>query len=547
MHIALAQINPVVGDIDGNVDLVLGALERAEREGARLAVFPELTLVGCPPLDLIYNQHFVSANLAALKRVAASARIDMIVGFVDRQAGALYNAAAFVSGHRVARVYHKRLLSNDGAMGERAYFFAGGDPEFFEYEGLNVAMTVCEDIWDPSLTRGLSDMGADVVFNIAASPFYRGKSREREEILCSRARDNQVWVVCCNLVGGQDELVFDGRSAVISPDGRVVARAKAFAEDIVFADVVALEKEDRPRPGSGELNIRPVPGVEEELYDALVLGTRDYVLKNGFTDVVLGLSGGVDSALAAAIAVDALGPSRVHGAVMPSRYSSEGSVTDAQELACALGIETIELPVEPAFGAFLETLALVSGEGNAGLAQENLQARVRGTLLMALSNRFGWLVLATGNKSELSVGYATLYGDMVGGFAPLRDVMKTSVYKLARWRNTKGEVIPAATLAKPPSAELRLEQTDQDTLPPYDLLDGILALYLEENVSAEEIVSIGYDRAIVEEVVVLVDDSEFKRRQSALGPIVTPKVRGRGRRMPLTNRYGRKLRDPNAP
>lgn len=547
MRIAIAQINPVVGDIDGNVELVLDALERAEREGARLAVFPELTLVGCPPLDLIYNQDFISANLAALKRVAASARIDTIVGFVDRQAGALYNAAAFVSGQQVARVYHKRLLSDDGAMGERAYFLAGGDPEVFEYEGLNVALTVCEDIWDPSLARGLSDMGVDVVFNIAASPFYRGKSREREEILCSRARDNQVWIACCNLVGGQDELVFDGRSVVISPDGSVVARAKTFAEDIVFADVGEPEKGDRPRPGSDEINIRPVPGAEEELYDALVLGTRDYVLKNGFTDVVLGLSGGVDSALVAAIAVDALGPSRVHGAVMPSRYSSEGSAIDARELARALGIETIELPVEPAFGAFLETLALTPGESNVGLTQENLQARIRGTLLMALSNRFGWLVLATGNKSESSVGYATLYGDMVGGFAPLCDVMKTSVYKLARWRNAKGEVIPAATLAKPPSAELRPGQTDQDSLPPYDLLDEILALYLEENVSAEEIVSIGYDRATVEEVVALVDGSEFKRRQSAVGPVVTPNALGRSRRMPLTNRYGRKLRDPNAP
>ena len=546
MRIALAQINPVVGDIDGNAELVLGALERAERGGARLAVFPELALTGCPSLDLLYNQQFISANLAALERVAASARIDTITGFVDRQAGALYNAAALISGGRVVRVQHKRLLSGDGVMDERAYFSAGADPELFEYEGLSAAMTVCEDIWDPSLTGKLSGMGAEVVFNIAASPFYRGKAGEREEILRSRARDNRVWVVCCNLVGGQDELVFDGRSVIISPDGQVVARAKAFAEDMVFADVVAPEEGDRPRPGLDEANIRPVPGTEEELYDALVLATRDYALKNGFTDVVLGLSGGVDSALVAAIATDALGPSRVHGAVMPSRYSSEGSVTDARELARALGIETIELPVEPAFGAFLETLdpvleggASTPGEGNVGLAQENLQARIRGTLLMALSNRFGWLVLATGNKSEASVGYATLYGDMVGGFAPLCDVMKTGVYKLARWRNTKSEVIPAATLSKPPSAELSPGQTDQDALPPYDLLDEILALYLEESVSAEEIVAIGYDRATVEEVVALVEGSEFKRRQSAPGPVVTPKARGKGRQMPVTNRYSR--------
>jgi NAD+ synthase (glutamine-hydrolysing) len=396
------------------------------------------------------------------------------------------------------------------------------------------ANTICEDVWVPEPAAEAVALGASVILNISASPFYAGKSAEREQMLRGRARENGVWLAYCNLVGGQDELVFDGRSLVISPSGDVVARGAAFAEDLVIADFEPGAK----LGASGDLS--PELGPDEEVYEAIKLGLHDYVHKNGFTDVVLGLSGGIDSALTAAIAADALGSEHVHGVLMPSRYSSAGSVTDSLELGFALGIETAELSVEAPFQAFLDTLAPAFVGREPDVAEENLQARVRGSLLMALSNKFGWLTLATGNKSELSVGYSTLYGDMVGGFAPIKDVFKTRVWDLARWRNSRGEapVIPQAIIDKAPSAELRADQVDQDSLPPYPVLDAILTHYVELDDSADRIVAMGFPDAKVRRVVRMTDLAEYKRRQGPLGVKITPKAFGKDRRMPVTNGFG---------
>ncbi|MDP2234372.1 MAG: NAD+ synthase, partial [Actinomycetota bacterium] len=392
---------------------------------------------------------------------------------VDRIGDDCYNAAALCGNHRVLSIYHKRRLPNYGVFDEERYFKPGSAEGLIELGGTMFSASICEDLWVPELAAGDVALGASVLLNISASPYHAGKGAEREEMLRERARENGVWLAYVNLVGGQDELVFDGRSVVISPLGEVVARGMAFAEDLVIADFT---------PGAklgASADITPVPTMNEEIYAALVLGLRDYMRKNGFADAVVGLSGGIDSALTAAIAADALGADHVHGALMPSRYSSAGSVEDARSLAANLGINAFELPIEEPFAAFEGVLAPTFDGRAADVTEENLQARVRGTLLMALSNKFGWLVLATGNKSELSVGYSTLYGDMVGGFAPIKDVFKTRVYELARWRNRDAEIIPAATIEKAPSAELRPDQTDQDTLPPYEVLDAILQRYVE--------------------------------------------------------------------
>ncbi len=532
LRVALAQVNPTVGDIIGNTMLVLRTVSEAQAEGAGLTLFPELVLTGYPPEDLLAREHFVEENLDALEQVAAACAHAAIVGFVDRVDGALYNAAALCGNNRVLRVYHKRRLPNYGVFDERRYFDPGLDPGLFELGGGLLSMTICEDIWVPELASEVVGMGAGVLLNISASPYHAGKGDAREEMLRARARENGVWLAYCNMVGGQDELVFDGRSVIVSPSGDVVARGATFAEDLVIADFTpgaTLGAADAPAA---------VPEPAEEVYGALVTGLRDYVRKNGFSDVVLGLSGGIDSALTAAVAVDALGPEHVNGVLMPSRFSSEGSVSDSLALAANLGIATREIAIEGPVSAF-ELSLFESFEGTTtDVTEENLQARVRGTLLMALSNKFGWLVLATGNKSELSVGYSTLYGDMVGGFAPLKDVFKTRVYELARWRNGQGaDVIPDAVLTKAPSAELRPGQTDQDSLPPYDELDAILSGYVERDLSIGEMVESGHDRDTVERVARLVDAAEYKRRQGPLGIKITPKAFGKDRRMPVTNRY----------
>ncbi len=534
MRVALAQINVTVGDLQGNVQHILEAMQSAEQAGAGITLFPELALTGYPPEDLVHKAHFIEEQLDALEMVAAASSHLALVGYVDRDGDDLFNAVALCGNNRVLKTYHKRRLPNYGVFDERRYFTPGSQPGLFELGGTMFASTICEDIWVPELAEEAAAEGASVIFNVSASPFYAGKAKEREEMLQARARDNGVWLAYCNLVGGQDELVFDGRSVVISPSGEVIARGKAFAEDLVIADFTVGAQL------GASAHIEPELGAEEEVYSAIVLGLGDYARKNGFSDVVLGLSGGIDSALTAAIAADALGSEHVHGVMMPSRYSSAGSVDDAVELATNLGVETMQLPIEGPFQAFLEALEPAFAGHEPDVAEENLQARVRGALLMALSNKFGWMTLATGNKSELSVGYSTLYGDMVGGFAPIKDVFKTRVYELAKWRNLQDEspVIPMATIDKAPSAELRPGQLDQDSLPPYAVLDAVLTHYVEKDDSREAIIAMGFPEAIVDRVIRLTDLAEYKRRQGPLGVKITSKAFGKDRRVPITNRYG---------
>ncbi len=532
MRIALAQIDPTVGDIDGNLALCLSAAEEAAAAGADVVLLPELALLGYPPEDLLGKSHFVERSMEAVEAFARSSACPAVVGYAHRDAQGIHNAAAFCRGGVIERVYLKQLLPNYGVFDEERYFEPGLDDVVVDIGGFPCAITVCEDAWFPEPVARAAQSGARVVLNISASPFHIGKGRSRERMLRDRAAANGVWFVYCNVTGGQDELIFDGRSVVIGPNGGVVARAKAFATDMLIVDIDPDETEPTA------LRLEPIEAEVEEMYDALKLGLRDYIRKNGFTDVVLGLSGGIDSALTAVLAADALGAEHVHGVLMPSRYSSEGSVADAHELARITGIDTLTIPIEEPVSAMERALAPAFGELPEDVTEENLQARVRGVLLMALSNKFGWLVLATGNKSELSVGYSTLYGDMVGGFAPIKDVFKTKVFELAVWRNLRGRVIPEATIEKPPSAELRPDQTDQDSLPPYKVLDAILVAYVEHDRSAEEIVGQGYDAATVERVVHMVDAAEYKRRQGPIGIKITPKAFGKDRRMPITNGFG---------
>lgn len=527
MRIALAQIDCTVGDIDGNVDRIVDAARAALAEGADLLLVPELALAGYPPEDLVAKDHFVGDLRRALELVAsATSGLTTVIGLVEKDGEALHNSAAVCSGGAVTAVYRKRRLPNYGVFDEERYFEPGLAPLLFDVAGTICSITVCEDAWAAD-TFADASAGADVVLNISASPFHAGKGSEREAMLRARARDNGVHLAYCNLVGGQDELVFDGRSVVIDPAGDVIARAAAFVSDLLVVDV----------PSGERGRVEPLIDGPAEVYGALRTGLSDYFRKNGFTDAVIGLSGGIDSALTATLAVDALGPAHVHGVAMPSRYSSEGSLTDAQALATNLGIELRTLPIEQGFSALLDTLSPSFGDRPADVTEENLQARVRGTLLMALSNKFGWIVLATGNKSELSVGYSTLYGDMVGGFAPIKDLYKCHVYELAEWRNRDHEVIPLSSITKPPSAELRPGQLDADSLPEYALLDRLLKAYVEQDRSLDEIVASGVDRAIAERVARLVDAAEYKRRQGPLGIRVTPRAFGKDRRMPVTNRY----------
>jgi len=528
-RIALAQIDCTVGDIAGNAALIVGAARSALAQRCDLLLVPELALTGYPPEDLLAKDHFVDDAREQLDRVAAECEgIIAIVGFVDREGDVLYNAAAVCTGGEVRGVYRKRRLPNYGVFDEERYFEPGNVPLLLEVDGQVCALTICEDVWVPELVAEAKRLGAGVVLNVSSSPFHVGKGSDREEMLRGRAGDNGVYLAYCNLVGGQDELVFDGRSVVIDPHGEVMARAHAFRPDLLIAELPAA-----PSPVREEALL----GGHDEVWSALVLGLADYFGKNGFEDAVIGLSGGIDSALTAALAVDALGAGNVHGVMLPSRYSSPGSVEDARALCDNLGIECRTLPIEGPFAAMLETLGPSFDGLESGVAEENLQARVRGTLLMALSNKFGWIALATGNKSELSVGYSTLYGDMVGGFAPIKDLYKTRVYELARWRNRQREVIPAASIEKPPSAELKPGQLDTDALPPYDVLDRVLHDYIENDRSIDEIVAGGVDREVVVRVARMVDAAEYKRRQGPLGIRVTPKAFGKDRRMPVTNRY----------
>ena len=562
LRVAGAQINLTVGDIEGNTARIIDAMAWADEIQADVLLLPELAITGYPPEDLVLRDGFVTANIEALHRVAARAgEVVTVVGFVDRAGGRarddagharVHNAAALMHRGRVGGVYHKVLLPNYGVFDEDRYFVAGAEPGLlWEINGVVAGVSVCEDIWvEDGPPAAQAAAGADILLSINGSPYHLGRAGERESMLAERARAAGLPLFYLNLVGGQDELVFDGCSMVFTGSGDLLYRAAQFEEEMFWVDV-PLPAEGRAEVervvvSSGDLlegDPEPPPEAaglleeEAEVYRALCLGLADYVRKNGFTDVLVGLSGGIDSALTATVAVDALGADRVWGVTMPGPFSSEGSVDDSRTLASSLGMRFDVIPIEAPYAGFLEVLGRLLGDTETGVTEENLQARARGTILMALSNKHGGLVLATGNKSELSVGYSTLYGDMVGGYGVLKDVYKAMVYRLARWRNSGGEVIPASTIDKPPSAELRPGQLDTDSLPPYPILDAILEAYVEGDRTPKEIVAQGLDREAVAAVVAMVDRNEYKRRQAAPGVRITPKALGRDRRLPITNRF----------
>jgi NAD+ synthase (glutamine-hydrolysing) len=567
----MSQVNTTVGDFEGNTRKIIRTIDEARSLGVDLLTFPELAVCGYPPEDLLLKPHFIQENLKALERIVRnSAGITVVVGFVDSK-GDIYNAAAIVHDGSLVGVYHKMYLPNYGVFDENRYFQAGEECPVYVIAGVGVGINICEDIWyeaGPATAQAYA--GAEVIVNISASPYHVGKRYRREQMLATRASDNLVIMAYNNLVGGQDELVFDGDGVIFDERGRLVCRGRQFEEDLVVADLdveaVFRSRLHDPRWRKGGLLLKerkhsskvivsetpladakpPLPDREvtlrspsAEIYDALVLGTRDYIRKNAIQKVVVGLSGGVDSSLVAAIAVDALGSADMIGVTMPSRYSSSGSLSDATLLAQNLGIRLMAIPIEKVFQAYLETLAEPFGGGDPDVAEENIQARIRGNLLMALSNKFGWLVLTTGNKSEMATGYTTLYGDMAGGFAVIKDVPKTTVYDLVRYRNSLAgrEVIPLSVIEKAPSAELRPDQKDIDSLPSYDLLDKVITAYVEEDKSVEQIVGMGIDREVVERTARLIDSSEYKRRQAPPGVKITARAFGRDRRLPITNRF----------
>ena len=569
MRLALVQTNPTVGDLDGNRALILERLGEAKGLGADLVVFPELAVTGYPPEDLLLRPGFVRAAERSLAEIASAARgTTLLIGTpqLDRD---LYNACAVCADGEVKAFVKKRFLPNYGVFDEMRYFAPGDELFVFEHGETVVGVTVCEDMWQPGPpATDLALAGAQLLVNISASPFHVGKDREREEMFMIRARDNTAFVAFCNMVGGQDELLFDGHSVVIDDEGAVLARAPGFEEALLVVDVdptavtarrltdsrrralaadrgapppVRTIRLDPPR-AQAEPAAPPVVPFDDELEQmrqALVLGLRDYVRKNGFSEIVVGVSGGIDSALTAAIAVEALGPERVHCVSMPSRYSSEGTRTDARRLAESLGCEFREIAIGPMVDAFGAALAASFAGREPDLTEENVQARIRGILLMALSNKFGWLLVATGNKSEMSVGYATLYGDMAGGFALLKDVFKTDVFRLSRHLNERAgrELIPASIIERAPSAELRPDQLDEDSLPPYAQLDEVLEAYVEEDRSLEELSADGFDADVVQRAVGMIDRAEYKRRQAPPGVRLRPKAFGRDRRTPITNRW----------
>ncbi|HZV73490.1 MAG TPA: NAD+ synthase [Conexibacter sp.] len=575
LRLALSQMNAVVGDIAGNEAAILDAIARARGEGAQLVLFPELALTGYPPEDLLLKEHFLRDARAALGRIAAATEgIVALVGFPEREDD-VYNALAVLADGALQAIYRKVHLPNYGVFDEQRYFQSGTGGALIEVGGAKVGLTICEDIWEPGPPASAeARAGATLIVNVSASPYHAGKGRERERMLAQRARDNLCAIAFCALVGGQDELVFDGHSLVLDHHGEVIARAGQFTEELLIAtiDLEAAQtqrlrdarqrapaREARqtvgtlarlalPQPAEGAAagaadhvggSVAPLLEPAAEVYAALVTGLRDYVGKNGFRRVVLGLSGGIDSALVACIAADALGPDGVAVAVMPSPYSSDETQSDARTLAAHLGVEQLELPIEPAMRAYDAALAGVFAGTEPGLAEENIQARIRGNLVMALSNKFGWLVLATGNKSEMSVGYSTLYGDLAGGLAVIKDCPKTVVYELARHVNAVDPGrIPRSIVDRAPSAELRPDQRDEDSLPPYAVLDPILDAYVEDDLGREQLLLRGFDAADVDRVIALVDRAEYKRRQAPPGIKVTSRAFGRDRRVPITNRYG---------
>jgi len=569
LRIALAQLNTIVGDLPGNTGKIIDSIKRARELAIDIVAFPELAVCGYPPEDLLFKTQFIDRNLEYLDKIVAECSgITAVVGFVDSQQD-IYNAAAVINNNKIAGIYHKILLPNYGVFDENRYFSAGDSCPVFLINGVHIGVSICEDIWyeaGPPTAQAFA--GAPVILNISASPYHAGKSEYRKRMLQSRATDNLAIVAFNNLVGGQDELVFDGNSMIIDQKGTVISHGKAFEEDFIVAEldiepVIQARLHDprwRKNPSKRQWPVSKIqisrkqsagekpavsPGKEEplsyeaEIYKALVLGTRDYVTKNGFQKVIIGLSGGVDSSIVAAIAVDALGAENVIGVAMPSRYSSIGSLRDADMLSRNLGITLLEISIEKPFNSYLDSLAEYFQGMEPDSTEENIQARIRGNLLMALSNKFGWLVLTTGNKSEYATGYSTLYGDMAGGFAVIKDVVKTVIYRLGKYRNSlEGkEIIPESVLTKEPSAELRPDQKDSDSLPPYEILDPILIDYVEEDKSVEYIIGKGFPADVVKRVAKLADISEYKRRQAPIGIKITPRAFGRDRRLPLTNKF----------
>jgi NAD+ synthase (glutamine-hydrolysing) len=572
LRIGLCQINTTVGDIEGNIRKIHTYMVRGKKMGADLLVFPEMAVTGYPPEDLLFMPKFIEANLKAIKEIArATSSITAIVGFVNKD-GDIFNSAALLHHGRLIDVYSKVYLPNYGVFDELRYFHPGKENFIFTLQSIPIGISICEDLWypgDPIRTQALYG-GAELIINISSSPYHSGKTASREKLISTRASDNVAFVAYCNLVGGQDELVFDGGSMVFDQRGELIVRGKQFEEDMVLADLdleavfrmrlhdprirrekqteeeKEIKKIDLPHRAHSSEKKPPIPKRDSkpldhlaEIYSALVLGTGDYIRKNGFQKVLIGLSGGIDSALTAAIAVDALGNKSVVGVAMPSQYSSKASLEDAKLLAKNLGIQFLTIPITEIFGAYLDTLSPAFKKLKPNVTEENIQARIRGNILMALSNKFSWLVLTTGNKSEMSVGYCTLYGDMAGGFAVLKDVPKTLVYELTRYKNKKEgkDIIPKNVFDKPPSAELRPNQKDEDSLPPYSVLDPILQAYVEEDKGVDEISKMGFKEKMIKEVINMVDRNEYKRRQSPPGVKITHRALGKDRRLPVTNKY----------
>lgn len=570
-RMALAQINSLVGDLEGNRQKIADGIHRAQGVGADFVVFPELAVTGYPPEDLLLKPTFLQENVAVVRELASlTPGLTAIVGFADVVDDEVYNAAAILHDGAWVHTYYKHYLPNYAVFDEDRYFRRGTALPVFRRDGVIFGVNICEDIWQPTgpVDAQALQGGARILVNISSSPYHAGKARARERMLATRAADNAAVVAFCNLVGGQDELIFDGGSLILNEHGEVVARGAQFVEDFVVADVDMgavfrwrLHDPRRRKAQAEPLPVIPLPALPKpaerppvaphlvellppvaEVYQALVLGVGDYVRKNGFQKVVLGLSGGVDSALVACIAADALGAENVTGVAMPSRYTSDMSNDDAAELARTLGIALLVIPIETVFQAYLDALAAPFAGAPLNVTEENLQARIRGNYLMALSNKFGWLVLTTGNKSEMSAGYATLYGDMAGGYAVIKDVLKMLVYELCHWRNAQGEapVIPERIITRPPTAELRPNQKDSDSLPPYEVLDAILKAYVEEDQAPEDIIAVqGLPADLVQRVVRMVDRNEYKRRQAPPGVRITGRAFGKDRRLPITQRFTR--------
>jgi NAD+ synthase (glutamine-hydrolysing) len=530
MKIGIAQINTTVGDINKNFDKIISNIAKARAEKADLVIFPELTLTGYPPRDLLIKKSFVKKNIEVLHQlVKHTENIAIIVGFVDEKNGELYNAAAFINNKKIEKIYHKIHLPNYDVFDEKRYFTAGLVPCAFTFKDIKIGLTICEDIWiDDGPATTLSKNGAELIINISASPFHAGKEKIRLNVITKQAKENKVSIIYCNLIGGQDDLIFDGRSYVINSKGKLVQQSKSFEEELSYIRNIETKSE-----------IEFIENQNKSIFNALVLGVKDYFRKNGFKNTVIGLSGGIDSALTAAIAVEALGKDNVRGVSMPSKFSSEGSISDSLDLAENLEIPCDIIPIKNIYNSYLKTLKPQFTNTQFNVAEENIQARIRGNILMALSNKFGYLVLTTGNKSETSVGYSTLYGDMAGGLAVISDVLKTKVYELSRYINeAKGkEIIPVSTITKPPSAELREDQKDSDSLPEYAILDPILKAYVEDDLGKEAIINLGFKEALVTKIINLVDRNEYKRQQAALGLRITSRAFGQGRRMPITNRW----------